>query len=249
MTDLRSVLRDKKANNYYCISLQAAHSLCAAYLLLEGVFIMQAYKTVSQEAQDDFIERKSKFIGYCKPVTTEEEALAFIKEKKSAHWDATHNAYAYCLRKGQVKRYSDDGEPQGTAGVPTLDVIQKNNLTDVVVVVTRYFGGILLGGGGLVRAYSHGARLAVEAGGIVEMCPSYLCRITCSYTQYGKVCALIPSHSGVIDTTEFTDRVLLDFHLDITRFSNFQKDLTNVSCGELTAEKTGEKYFPNDSYI
>ena len=113
---------------------------------------MESYRTVKQETSAEFIEKRSKFIGYIKPVQTEEEAIAFIQSIKSKHWDATHNVYAYSLREGQTRRYSDDGEPQGTAGIPTLDVLQKADITDAVVVVTRYFGGILLGGGGLVIA-------------------------------------------------------------------------------------------------
>ena len=111
---------------------------------------MKDYLTIEGFAQDEFVEKKSRFIGYAKHVETEEEAVSFINEMKQKHWDATHNVYAYVLRNGQIRRYSDDGEPQGTAGIPTLDVILKEGIVDVCVVVTRYFGGILLGGGGLV---------------------------------------------------------------------------------------------------
>lgn len=208
---------------------------------------MDTYKTVAKEAQDEFIERKSRFIGYCKPITTEEEALAFIQEKKSKHWDATHNVYAYCLRDGQIKRYSDDGEPQGTAGIPTLDVLQKNGLTDVVVVVTRYFGGIMLGGGGLVRAYSHGAKIAVEAAQKIVMEPCFLCKICCNYQQYGKVSALIPSFGGVIENTDFTDVVTVSFRLTTTAFPAFEKALTDATSGEIQTEQTGKAYFPSET--
>ena len=126
---------------------------------LYRLFTMQrevsaVYKTIRNAAEDEFVEKRSRFIGHALPVTTEEEALAFIAEMKSKYWDASHNVYAYILREGGIQRFSDDGEPQGTAGIPTLDVLRKEGLTDLVVVVTRYFGGILLGGGGLVRAYS-----------------------------------------------------------------------------------------------
>ena len=117
---------------------------------------MAEYKTVRKNAQDQFVEKRSRFIGYACPVQTEQEALDFITSKKSEHWDASHNVYAYILRDGTM-RFSDDGEPQGTAGMPVLDVLRKSGVTDVVTVATRYFGGILLGGGGLVRAYSHTA--------------------------------------------------------------------------------------------
>ena len=110
-----------------------------------------SYKTVKIESFGEFTEKRSRFIGYCKPVKTEEDATAFINEIRAKHWDARHNVYAYSLREGNLRRYSDDGEPSGTAGMPVLDVITKNGVYDVCVVVTRYFGGILLGKGGLVR--------------------------------------------------------------------------------------------------
>ena len=113
---------------------------------------MMEYKTIRLREEAEFIERRSRFIGHACPVKTEEEAVAFINEMKAKYWDASHNVYAYCLREGQIKRYSDDGEPQGTAGIPVLDVLQKSGVVDTAVVVTRYFGGILLGAGGLVRA-------------------------------------------------------------------------------------------------
>ena len=116
-----------------------------SYVLPEVLFMAKDYKTVSKQAKDEFVEKRSRFIGYCKPVTTEQEAIDFINEKRSEHWNATHNCYAYSLREGNIKRYSDDGEPSGTAGMPMLDVITKNEIYDVCVVVTRYFGGVLLG--------------------------------------------------------------------------------------------------------
>ena len=125
------------------------------------------YKTVKIESSDEFTEKRSRFIGYVKPVKTEAEATEFINSIRSKHWDARHNVYAYSLREGNIKRYSDDGEPSGTAGMPVLDVITKNEVYDVCVVVTRYFGGVLLGTGGLVRAYSQGSKIALEAGQVV----------------------------------------------------------------------------------
>ena len=118
------------------------------------------YVTVEREAVDEFIEKKSRFIGSCRPVQTEEEALDFIAKLKSQYWDASHNVYAYILREGNIARFSDDGEPQGTAGIPVIDTLKKAGVVDAVVVATRYFGGILLGGGGLIRAYSHTASIA-----------------------------------------------------------------------------------------
>ncbi len=204
---------------------------------------MHSYKTVEREAKDEFIEQRSRFIGYVKPVTTEEEALAFINEKRQKHWDATHNVYAYSLREGQLRRYSDDGEPHGTAGMPTLDVILKSDVTDVVVVVTRYFGGILLGTGGLVRAYTKGARIALDAGGIITMESCVVASVKCDYSRYGRISSLIPANGGFIDDTAFSDCVKISFHLPKDCIDTFSKQLTDLTGGTVEAEITGEQYF------
>ena len=146
---------------------------------------MKPYKTLGHYAAEEYIVKKSRFIGYAKPVKTEKEALDFIAEISKKHWDATHNVYAYSLREGGIKRYSDDGEPQGTAGMPVLNVLTQEEVTDCVVVVTRYFGGILLGGGGLVRAYTHSAKIGVDAAEIITLVPWSVCTIQCDYTFYG----------------------------------------------------------------
>ncbi len=204
---------------------------------------MQSYKTVEYEAKDEFIEQRSRFIGYVKPVTTEEEALDFINEKRQKHWDATHNVYAYSLRQGQLRRYSDDGEPHGTAGMPTLDVILKSDVTDVVVVVTRYFGGILLGTGGLVRAYTRGARIALDAGGIITMENCAVASLSCDYSRYGKIAALIPAAGGIIDDTAFTDCVNISYHIPKGNVESFRKQLTDLTGGAVETEIIDEKFF------
>ena len=201
-----------------------------------------AYRTVAAQAQDAFVERRSRFIGAVCPVTTEEEALSFIQEKKKEHWDATHNVYAYILRSG-VRRYSDDGEPQGTAGIPVLDVLQKEELTDCCVVVTRYFGGILLGGGGLVRAYSHGASLAVAAGGIQNMRLCLEAQLVCDYAQYGWAAPLIAAAGGTVDDTVYTDAVTLRFHLPVGLESRLQSELTEKSAGKLSFTVENTRYY------
>lgn len=202
-----------------------------------------SYKTVLAQASDEFVEKRSRFIGYCKPVATEEDALAFINEIKTKHWDARHNVYAYCLREGQIKRYSDDGEPQGTAGMPTLDVLLKNQLTDVAVVVTRYFGGVLLGTGGLVRAYSHSAKLAVEAAGIVKMEECLVCTVKCDYNKYGKVSALIPQCGGVVDDSAFAADVEISFHINQQGFNSLSKQLADATCGDVMPVEEFKEYF------
>ena len=200
------------------------------------------YKTVAREASDEFVEKRSRFIGYVKPVKTEEEAVAFINQKRSEHWDARHNVYAYSLREGNIKRYSDDGEPSGTAGMPVLDVIVKNEIYDVCVVVTRYFGGVLLGTGGLVRAYSQGSKIALESGGIVLMQSCSLCEVSCSYNRYGKVSSLVMENGATIDDTIYESDVKIKFHIPPEQLSQLNKKLADATSGEVQAESDGESY-------
>ncbi len=204
------------------------------------------YKTVYCTAQDEFVEKRSRFIGYCKPVTTEQEAIEFINQKRSEHWNATHNVYAYSLREGNIKRYSDDGEPSGTAGMPVLDVITKNDVFDVCVVITRYFGGVLLGTGGLVRAYSKGAKVALDASKVVLMQNCCECRLNCSYNQYGKVSALILGVGAKIDDTVYETDVTIQFHIQPDLLDLLNKQLADVTSGEVKAEAENEKYYVSD---
>lgn len=201
------------------------------------------YKTVLENASDEFVKKRSRFIGYCKPVKTEQEAIDFINEKRSEHWNATHNVYAYSLREGNIKRYSDDGEPSGTAGMPVLDVIVKNEIFDVVVVVTRYFGGVLLGTGGLVRAYSHGSKIAVEAAKPVIMQNCLVCEARCAYNQYGKVSSLIIGVGAAVDDTVYESDVLVKFHIKPDLLGTLNKKLADATSGEVTVEQKDEQYF------
>ena len=201
------------------------------------------YKTVLENASDEFVEKRSRFIGYCKPVKTEQEAIDFINEKRSEHWNATHNVYAYSLREGNIKRYSDDGEPSGTAGMPVLDVIVKNEILDVVVVVTRYFGGVLLGTGGLVRAYSHGSKIAVEAAKPVIMQNCLVCEARCAYNQYGKVSSLIIGVGAAVDDTVYESDVLVIFHIKPDLLGTLNKKLADATSGGVTVEQKDEQYF------
>lgn len=205
--------------------------------------MIEDYKTVRTAAQDEFTEKRSRFIGYCTPVATEAEATAFISRIRSKHWDARHNVYAYSLREGNLRRYSDDGEPSGTAGMPVLDVITKNEVYDVCVVVTRYFGGILLGKGGLVRAYAQGAKLALEAGQVIKMQSCLLCSLGCSYNQYGKVSAAVIDAGAQIDDTLYEADVVIKFHMPSELLPSLNKKLADISAGEVQAEGKEEKYF------
>ncbi|WP_370767421.1 YigZ family protein [Ruminococcus sp.] len=201
------------------------------------------YITVLEYASDEFVEKRSRFIGYCKPVKTEQEAIDFINEKRSEHWNATHNVYAYSLREGNIKRYSDDGEPSGTAGMPVLDVIVKNEIFDVVVVVTRYFGGVLLGTGGLVRAYSRGSKIALEAAKPVIMQNCIVCETRCAYNQYGKVSSLIMGLGADVDDTVFESDVLVKFHIKPDLLGTLNKKLADATSGEVVTQQTDKQYF------
>ncbi len=196
--------------------------------------MVKPYKTLGQYAAEEYIVKKSRFIGYAKPVKTEQEAQDFIAEISKKHWDATHNVYAYSLREGGIKRFSDDGEPQGTAGMPVLNVLIQEDVTDCVVVVTRYFGGVLLGGGGLVRAYSHTAKLGVDGAGIITLVPWYVCSVKCDYTYYGKVENLVRDMEGVVDDTVFAENVTVNFRIEKGLETAFDKKLKDLTNGKVT---------------
>ena len=193
---------------------------------------MEPYRTVRQEGCGEYEVKRSRFLCYVRPVHTSEEAQSFIAEVKQKHWDARHNCSAFRLREGNLKRFSDDGEPQGTAGMPILDVLEKQDVTDVCVVITRYFGGVLLGAGGLVRAYSHSASLALEAGEVVTMIPAVVCELDCDYTLYGRIPALIAEQRGNLTGTDFTDHVTVRFRLPEEGLEPFRAKLTELSSGQ-----------------
>ncbi|MDE6520527.1 MAG: YigZ family protein [Ruminococcus sp.] len=200
------------------------------------------YFTVSEQASDSFIEKKSEFIGYIAPVRTNDEAVEFINKIKSMHRKAKHNIYAYILRQDNISRYSDDGEPQGTAGVPVLDVLQKRGLTDVCIVVTRYFGGILLGGGGLVRAYSHTASLACDSAHIMDMRLCHRLKITTDYNMYGKISYILRNFDIINVNSDFADTVTLEILVMSEKFSALQKEITEITNGSAEITDCGELY-------
>ena len=204
--------------------------------------MMTDYVTIEGQAEASFVERKSRFTGYCRHVESETEALAFIEEIRKKNWDATHNVFAYALRDGQLRRCSDDGEPQGTAGVPVLDVLQKSGVVDICMVVTRYFGGILLGAGGLVRAYSHGASIALEAAQKKYMTPCTRLYAEMDYSWYGKVTYILPKYNILVEDSSFTDRVALTMLIKSSRKETFQKELTELTNGTISTEELIEEY-------
>lgn len=197
---------------------------------------MDSYRTVKATGCGEYEVKRSRFLCYAAPVTTPDEATVFINSIKQKHWDARHNCSAYVLRKGGIKRFSDDGEPQGTAGMPILDVLEKSGVTDVCVVITRYFGGILLGAGGLVRAYSHSATLALEAAEVITMERRATCEFSCDYSLYGCIPGLLADLGGKENGTEFTDSVHVKFTLPEDNVEPFQKRLTELSSGQYTVD-------------
>lgn len=201
------------------------------------------YITVRRQAADEFTEKRSRFIGSCRPVQTEREALDFIAGLKSKYWDASHNVYAYILRENNVQRFSDDGEPQGTAGIPVLETMKKAGVTDCVVVATRYFGGILLGGGGLVRAYGHTASLALAAGEKVTMRECLFCSVSCDYSLYGRVQGLIPDCGGVVDDSLFEADVALRFHIAPENLPALRTRLADATGGKCLPVEEGCRFF------
>ncbi len=192
---------------------------------------MTAYRTIAAVAETEIIEKKSRFIGRIAPVTTEEEALAFIAEVKAAHRMARHNVYAYVLRGGRV-RYTDDGEPAKTAGMPTLEAIQHAGLEDVAVVVTRYFGGILLGTGGLVRAYTDVTKAAIEAARIVVVSRCVDIMMEVPYNLYEPACRLAEDAGARVHDTDFAENVLVTFRMLDGTQALFLEKLTELTRGQ-----------------
>ena len=188
--------------------------------------------TLARDVSVEMEERKSIFIGHAAPVSSEEEARRYIDEKKREFHDATHNVYAYMLSDGALARYSDDGEPQGTAGMPVLNVVKMSGASDLVVVVTRYFGGILLGAGGLVRAYTASAKLAVDEAGLAVFEPYDIFRIEVSYSDYQKLTAALPKIGVSEDACDFAENVIVTAAVEKTRADELQKNLSELTFGK-----------------
>lgn len=188
----------------------------------------------------ELVEKRSRFIGRVWRVEDEAEALAHLAEMRSKHWDATHNVYAYIIRENGVMRYSDDGEPGGTSGMPTLNVFRQEGIQNVCCVITRYFGGTLLGAGGLVRAYSATAKLALDAAGIDEMAQWRSMLISCSYARYERVKRLMDEYFAVIESSDFGADVVIEALLREDRADDFSQKLTDLTAGTALCEPTGE---------
>ena len=202
---------------------------------------MEEYLVPTGFGQDEFTEKKSRFIGRVWLVETEEEALAKIQEMKKQHYDATHNCWAYIIKDGAV-RFSDDGEPGGTAGMPMLQVLQREGLNNIVCVVTRYFGGILLGAGGLVRAYTKGAKIAVDAAGKSMKRVWTVLYVPCPYTYYERVKLEVAAFGGIIRNTEFGSEVDLEILMPEAQAQPFFVRLSDMSAANIEGMETGKEY-------
>lgn len=203
------------------------------------------YRTIFGYGEDDIIINKSRFIGYAMPINSEEQALEFIEKIKTKHKDATHNVYAYVFgRDSNLQRFSDDGEPSGTAGIPVLEVIKKENLRNVVVVVTRYFGGTKLGAGGLIRAYTRGAKIGLDSGNIVDMVLHAKIKIRIDYTLYGKIENYLINDNYIVDESEFDDAVNIFVYIEDSKIAGFTKIITDLTNGNVIFENIDEEYIP-----
>ena len=204
----------------------------------------EKYKTVYQGGEAELTEKKSRFIATVRPVRTEEEALYFIEEMRKKYWDARHNCYAYTVGENrQYTRASDDGEPAQTAGRPMLDVLLGADLYDTAVVVTRYFGGILLGTGGLVRAYSGAVSLGLEASVIIEKTAGVCWEVQTDYSDYGRLQYLAASQGIAILDTAFTDLVVMKLLIPLSEEAAVQKAVTEATNGRALIRREQELYF------
>ena len=199
---------------------------------------MMEYRTIAAPVSASFVEKKSEFIAQLFPARTQEEAVEAIEEVRKQHRRARHNVYAYLLRDGNASRYSDDGEPQGTAGMPILDVLQKNGLTDVCCVVTRYFGGVLLGTGGLIRAYTNAAKEALSVCRLGELTEGVHAFLDVDYNYVGKVQYICAQNDITIVNTEYADGVTFELMMENAARNVLEKNMTEMSSGKICLRDT-----------
>ncbi len=197
------------------------------------------YKTIGKDAQARFTEKKSEFISSLRHTRTEQEALSFLAEIRAANRKATHNCYAYLLRENNLSRRSDDGEPSGTAGAPIYEVLRREGLTDVTCVVTRYFGGILLGAGGLTRAYAQSAKMAVDSAEILQICAARRLRLTLAYPLYGKIGKTLSDLDVRTEQEDFSADVRLTLAVREECWKALEAALTEVGSGSILIENLG----------
>ena len=206
---------------------------------------MKPYKSVKQCSEAEYTVNRSRFIGRCFPVDSEEAALCLLGDIRKKHWDATHNCFAYRIGENAAARFSDDGEPGGTAGKPIMDVLTGRGLTNVLCVVTRYFGGILLGAGGLVRAYSKSAADAVTKAGMVSYLPGTILDIPMDYSRYGALEGFIRANAEVRNVA-FAQNVVVTVAVEDTSLLKFMKEVTERSDGRCTPVTIGTGYMKKE---
>ncbi|MBS1480873.1 MAG: YigZ family protein [Christensenellaceae bacterium] len=203
---------------------------------------MDAFKTIAHASEEEFVINRSRFIGRCFPIKTEEEALAHLAAIRKQHYDATHNCYAYRVgTRGETARFSDDGEPSGTAGMPMMEVLTANGVTNVLCIVTRYFGGILLGAGGLVRAYSRGAAEAVRAADVLHYVPGTALEFSVDYARYGAVEAFVRANAQV-DRLDFAEAVHLRVLVEDSAAARFSAEIVERTDGRAAPVSCGGGY-------
>jgi uncharacterized YigZ family protein len=203
---------------------------------------IKSYTTLERAAAAEFTERKSVFIGCAAPVKTADEAIEFIAKVRSEYSGASHVVYAYLLHDENIMRYSDDGEPQGTAGIPVLDVIRKGGFCDAVIAVARYFGGVLLGAGGLVRAYTAAAALAVKKAHVISYEEYTVFEMRCNYADYQKIEHEMPKYGIKNDNTDFGEYITLKLAISSAVFDKFLARISELTSGRVPLEITGKRF-------
>lgn len=207
------------------------------------MIMLEKYITAAGQGQAEIVEKKSRFIANVSPAASEKDAVSYIEGIKKKYWDARHNCYAYQIgEKNQLQRYSDDGEPGGTAGMPILDVLRGRDIKNTVIVVTRYFGGTLLGTGGLVRAYGSAAKAGIEAAGLIECSLYTQIHITVDYTLSGKVQYEVLNKEHIIKDTVYTDKVEFTIQVNKALADSFIEDIVNITSGNAEITKGEDIY-------
>ncbi len=201
------------------------------------------YKTAAAEAVSEFVEKKSRFISYLAPVETEKQAVEFLSKISSMHREATHVVYAYSLLEGQIKRYSDDGEPSGTAGMPTLDVLLHKEIYNVAIATVRYFGGTLLGTGGLTRAYSKGASDVVNAANIITRTFGDRVEVTVPYNLYGRISPYLNAQNIAIISSDFGENVLINIFSPAAFTERLEAELVELTNAVAKIERKEQLFF------
>jgi uncharacterized YigZ family protein len=209
--------------------------------------MLKEYKTIKQFGQDEWIIKKSKFIGYAQPVSNEEEAVAFIERIKKQHWNATHNCSAFIIgERDEIQRSSDDGEPSGTAGKPILEVIRMKGLKNTAVVVTRYFGGIMLGAGGLIRAYTQGAVIGIQAAGTIQRTLHRVMEVNVDYSWVGKIQNELEHRDYILHHIDFLETVTFRILVKIDDVEEFLQWVTNLTSAQADIVEAEEMYVDED---